>query len=231
MTGGYMGKVLNVDLGDGAMRNEEPDEKLQRDFIGGYGMGARMLFSRQPGGVDPLGPTNTLGFLTGPLTGTPALSGARYVVVGKSPLTGGWADANSGGYFGPHLKFAGYDGVLFSGASERPVYLHIDDGKATLKDATHLWGKDTFETEDILRGPIRCWGDHGLEKAQGGRRLRQGRGSSGLQRESQATEGEVPCQPGAYRRAVPKGRHPGDHGTFGPQRRLPGEELGGCRDR
>jgi len=149
-----MGKVLLVDLTEGKLTDEALDEKLQRDFLGGYGIGARMLFSRQPGGVDPLGPANTLGFLTGPLTGTPALSGSRYVVVGKSPLTGGWGDANSGGYFGPHLKFAGYDGVFFTGASERPVYLHIDNGKAALKDAAGLWGKDSFQTEDALRAEL-----------------------------------------------------------------------------
>ncbi len=154
MVGGYMGKVLLVDLSSGKLSDDALDDDLRRDFIGGYGLGARFLFSRQPGGVDPLGPENTLGFLTGPLTGTPALSGSRYVVVGKSPLTGGWADANSGGYFGPHLKFAGYDGVFFSGASERPVYLHIDNGQAQLKDAGHLWGKDSFETEDALRAEL-----------------------------------------------------------------------------
>ena len=154
MTGGYMGKILVVDLSSGKLSDDTLDDKLRRDFIGGYGIGARLLFSGQPGGVDPLGPENTLGFLTGPLTGTPALSGARYVVVGKSPLTGGWGDANSGGYFGPSLKFAGYDGVLFTGVSERPVYLHIDSGKAQLKDAGHLWGKDSFETEDALRSEL-----------------------------------------------------------------------------
>ncbi|MEE8353259.1 MAG: aldehyde ferredoxin oxidoreductase family protein, partial [Dehalococcoidales bacterium] len=154
MTGGYMGKVLLVDLSSGKLTDDTLDDKLRRDFIGGYGIGARLLFSRQAGGVDPLGAENTLGFLTGPLTGTPALSGSRYVVVGKSPLTGGWADANSGGYFGPHLKLAGYDGVFFTGVSERPVYLHIDSGKAQLKDAGHLWGKDSFETEDILRAEL-----------------------------------------------------------------------------
>ncbi len=154
MTGGYMGKVLIVDLSSGKLTDDALDDELRRDFIGGYGIGARLLFSRQAGGIDPLGPENTLGFLTGPLTGTPALAGSRYVVVGKSPLTGGWADANSGGYFGPHLKFAGYDGVFFTGASERPVYLHIDNGKAQLKDAGHLWGKDSFETEDTLRAEL-----------------------------------------------------------------------------
>ncbi|HGJ66856.1 TPA: aldehyde ferredoxin oxidoreductase, partial [bacterium] len=87
----------------------------------------------------------------GPLTGTPAVIGSRYVVVCKSPLTGTWGDANSGGDFGPYLKFAGYDGVFFTGISEKPVYLVLDNGKAELKDADWLWGKDTNETDDLLK--------------------------------------------------------------------------------
>ena len=154
MAGGYMGKVLFVDLARGKLKDEALDEKLCRDFIGGYGIGARIIYSRQKGRVDSLGPENILGFMTGPLTGSPALSGTRYTVVGKSPLTGTWGDANSGGSFGPHLKFAGYDGVFFTGISPKPVYLFINNGKAELRDAAHLWGKDSFETEDILKSEL-----------------------------------------------------------------------------
>ena len=154
MAGGYMGKILFVDLSKGELKDETLDEKLCREFIGGYGIGARIIYSRQKGGVDPLGPENILGIMTGPFTGSPALSGSRYTVVGKSPLTGGWGDANSGGYFGPHLKFAGYDGIFFTGISPKPVYLFIKDGKAELRDAAHLWGKDSFETEDILQSEL-----------------------------------------------------------------------------
>jgi aldehyde:ferredoxin oxidoreductase len=150
MSGGYMGKILFVDLSTGQMHEEPPDENLCRNFIGGYGIGARMLYSLQKAGIDPLGPENTLGFLTGPFTGTIVPPGARYMVFAKSPLTGGWGEANSGGFFGPTLKFAGFDGVYFSGISPKPVYLLLDDGKAELKDAGYLWGKDTYETEDIL---------------------------------------------------------------------------------
>ncbi len=149
-----MGKILFVDLSKGELKDEALDEKLCRDFIGGYGIGARILYSRQKAGVDPLGPENTFGILTGPLTVSPALSGTRYTVVGKSPLTGGWGDANSGGYFGPHLKYAGYDGIFFTGISAKSVYLFIKDGKAELRDAIHLWGKDSFETEDILKSEL-----------------------------------------------------------------------------
>ncbi len=145
-----MGKMLWVDLSKGELKDEALDEKLCREFIGGYGIGARLLYSRQKGGVDPLGPENTLGFTTGPITGTAVPFGSRYAVVTKSPLTGGWGDANSGGDFGAYLKFAGYDNVFFTGISEKPVYLFIKDGKAELRDATHLWGKTTAETEAML---------------------------------------------------------------------------------
>ncbi len=149
-----MGKILFVDLSQGKTWDEPLEEKLCRDFIGGYGVGARIIFDRQQAKVDPLGPDAILGFISGPLTGTPAIVGSRYVVVGKSPLTGTWGDANSGGDFGPHLKFAGYDAVFFRGISDQPVYLFIDDGKAELKKADHLWGKDSHETEDMLQAEL-----------------------------------------------------------------------------
>jgi aldehyde:ferredoxin oxidoreductase len=148
---GAMGKILWVDLSTGKMKEEPLDEKTARQYLGGYGLGARILFDNQKPGVDPLGPEATLGFVTGLLTGTDAVGGSRYVVVGKSPLTGGWGDANSGGNFGPYLKFAGYDAVFFTGVSDRPVYLHVDNGRAELRNAAGIWGKDTFETQDILK--------------------------------------------------------------------------------
>ena len=157
MARGYMGKILWVDLTRGNFKQEPLDENMARQFIGGYGIGARILFNRMKPGADPLGPDNILGFTTGPLTGTPAISGTRYTVVGKSPLTGGWGDANSGGWFGAFLKFAGYDMVFFKGISPKPVYLLIDNGKVELKDAARLWGKDTYETEDLIKA------EHGKE--------------------------------------------------------------------
>jgi len=152
MIGGYIGKILFVNLSEGKLKDEVLDEKLCRKFIGGYGIGARLIYSWQRGGVDPLGSDNILGFMTGPLTGTDVPFGVRLTVVGKSPLTGGWGDSTAGGDFGSYLKFAGYDGIFFSGASEKPVYLFIiEDGKAELRDATHLWRKDTVETEEMLK--------------------------------------------------------------------------------
>ncbi|MBI3976907.1 MAG: aldehyde ferredoxin oxidoreductase family protein [Chloroflexi bacterium] len=151
MANGYMGRNLWVDLTSGAIQTEPLDDGLARAFVGGYGIGARVLYDRLRPGVDPLGPENILGFLTGPLTGTPAIEGNRSVVVCKSPLTGTWGDANCGGTFGPHLKFAGYDAIFFTGQAERPVYLSIEDGQARLRDAADLWGLDTAETERRLK--------------------------------------------------------------------------------
>jgi len=110
-----MGKILWVDLSTGEITEEFPDESLYRDYLGGYGIGAKYLYERMKPGVDPLGPENILGFMSGVLTGTPAIVGTRYQVIAKSPLTGGIGDANSGGDFGPYMKFAGIDGVFFYG--------------------------------------------------------------------------------------------------------------------
>jgi aldehyde:ferredoxin oxidoreductase len=152
MPGGYMGKILLVNLTTSEIMEENLDEEICRQFLGGFGLGAHFLFDRQIRGVDPLGPGNILGFLTGPVTGTKVPFCGRFTVVAKSPLTGTWGDANSGGDFGPYLKFSGYDAVFFTGASEKPVYLFIDEGKAELKDAQFIWGKDTHDTEDLLKG-------------------------------------------------------------------------------
>ena len=138
---GVMGKILWVDLTSGTIREERPSSELYERYLGGYGLGAKLLYDRMPAKVDALGPENILGVLTGPLTGTAAITGNRFVVVGKSPKTGTWGDANCGGTFGPALKFSGYDGVFFTGISPRPVYLLIDDGHAELRDAADLWDK------------------------------------------------------------------------------------------
>ncbi len=148
---GYMGKLLFVDLTKRDCHDEPLSDELRQHFMGGYGLGARILYERMRPKIDPLGTDNILGFLTGPLTGTPTMSSARFAVVTKSPLTGTWGDANCGGDFGPILKFSGYDGVFFRGISSLPVYLYIENGKAELKDADGIWGKDCLDTEDILK--------------------------------------------------------------------------------
>lgn len=151
MQGGNTGRMLWVDLGQAEVVEERPEAWLYRDFLGGYGIGAALIFRRQPGGVDPLGPDNHLGFTTGPLVGTPAITGCRFTVCGKSPLTGTWGDSNCGGYFGPALKMAGYDAIFFRGISPHPVYLHVGPEGARLLPAQDLWGQDTHDTEDLLR--------------------------------------------------------------------------------
>jgi hypothetical protein len=151
MANGFVGKILDVDLSMGRMGDEALDETLCRRFLGGHGLGAKLLYDRMKANVDPLGLESLLGFFTGPLTGTPAIEGNRFAVVCKSPLTETWGDANCGGTFGPHLKFAGYDGILVRGVASHGVYLSIKDGVPELRDGVDLWGRDTNETEDLLR--------------------------------------------------------------------------------
>jgi aldehyde:ferredoxin oxidoreductase len=154
MIGGYTGKMLFVDLTKGKIEEKELTEEMAKQFLGGYGIGARVLYDLMKPGVDPMGPENVIGFVTGPLNGTGAFMGGRYTVVCKSPVTGGWNDANSGGFFGPELKKAGFDAVFISGAADKPVYLWIKDGKAEIRDASNLWGKDATETIEALEAAI-----------------------------------------------------------------------------
>ena len=151
MDGGYAGKIGFVDLTTGEIETEVLNKEMARQFIGGQGLGARILFERQKKGVDPLGPDCYLGYTTGPLTGTRTPTGSRYMAVCKSPLTGGWGDANAGGYFGSELKAAGWDAIFVSGMASSPRYLMIADDRIELRDASHLWGRDTIETEAALR--------------------------------------------------------------------------------
>ena len=162
MKGGYAGKLLFANLTKGTLEEKPLSEELTKNFIGGYGIGAKVLYDRMKPGANPLGPDNILGFVSGLLNGTGALFGGRYMVVCKSPVTGGWNDANSGGFFGPEMKRAGFDGVFVSGASNKPVYLFIKDGKAEIRDARGLWGKDCTETEEAL---IRETGEKNLRTA------------------------------------------------------------------
>ncbi len=148
---GTTGKVLIVDLASGATRFEYPRDDVYLTYLGGYGLGAYYLYRMQKPGVDPLGPDNTLGFFTGLLTATGGITANRYIVVGKSPKTGGWGDANAGGQFGPVMKSAGLDGILFTGASKTPVYLLWRDGEAELVSAGKLWGLDSHQVDDRIR--------------------------------------------------------------------------------
>ncbi|MFZ5814763.1 MAG: aldehyde ferredoxin oxidoreductase family protein [Bacillota bacterium] len=151
MPKGYMGKVLWVDLSQRRFWEEELDEAVYRQFFGGYGLGVKILYDRMRPGVDPLGPENILGFVPGLLTGTGSPFSGRFAVVCKSPLTGGWGDANCGGFFGPELRRCGYDGLFVTGASPEPVYLTLHKGQVTFHEAADLWGSDAIACETELK--------------------------------------------------------------------------------
>jgi aldehyde:ferredoxin oxidoreductase len=144
------GRILNVNLTTGEIWPEEIPEQTYRELLGGYGLGARLLFDRIPAGADPLGPDNVLGFFPGLLTGTP-LFGQRFQVVCKSPKNNGWGDANCGGDFGPMLKFTGYDGLLVYGQAENPAYIYIDDDTVEIRDASKYWGELAIDVEDQMK--------------------------------------------------------------------------------
>ncbi|MFX0172393.1 MAG: aldehyde ferredoxin oxidoreductase family protein, partial [Candidatus Hodarchaeota archaeon] len=146
-----MGKILRINLTTGQITEEFPIEKTLKMYLGGAGLATKYLYDEVQKGTDPLGPENKLIFMTGPMTGTSSPSTGRYSVVTRSPLTGFWGHANSGGYWGRDFKRSGFDGVIFEGRAKKPVYLVTDEGKAELKDATHLWGKNTSETTRIIR--------------------------------------------------------------------------------
>lgn len=147
----FMGKILRVNLTEAKISEEDIREDWAEKFMGGAGLATKYLYEEVRKGIDPLGPENLLIFMTGPLTGTASASASRYSVVAKSPLTGIWGHANSGGSFGPALKRSGYDGIIFQGISPEPVYLKIEDGKAELCDAKQLWGMTVPEVEDLIQ--------------------------------------------------------------------------------
>ena len=162
MVGGYMGKILRVNLTTGKISEEPINEELARKFIGARGYAGKIVFDEVPANSDPLGPDNKLIFATGPLTLTTAPTGGRYDVVTKSPLNGVIAGSNSGGFFGPELKKAGYDFLIVEGKSNKPVYLWVTDDKVEIKDASHIWGKDTHVTTDTILSEL---GDKNIKVA------------------------------------------------------------------
>jgi len=147
---GYLGRMLFVNLSDGKTRTEELSEELAKKFVGGYGIGSRIMYERMKAGVDPLGPESIFAMGTGPLTLAGTVSTCRYTIMGKSPLTGYWGDANSGGNFAIALRASGFDLIFFEGKAEHPVYILVTNGKAEIKDARHLWGQDTTRTEEMI---------------------------------------------------------------------------------
>lgn len=150
MPGSYNGRILWVDLTHRRIVERELDEIVARKYIGGTGLGAHILWEETTAKTDPLSPSNPLIFMTGPLTATAAPGPSRYMVVSLSPLTGIWGEAHSGGRWANELKCAGFDGIVCTGKSKEPVYLWVTHGHVEIRDAAHLWGKDTYEVSDIL---------------------------------------------------------------------------------
>jgi aldehyde:ferredoxin oxidoreductase len=148
---GWTRKLLRVDLTAGTCTSEPLNMKWADEYLGSRGLASKYLCEEIDPKVDPLSPGNKMIMSTGPLTGTMASTGGRYTVVTKGPLTGAIACSNSGGYFGAELKFAGWDMIIFEGRSPKPVYLSVENDRAELRDASHLWGKSTWDTEELIR--------------------------------------------------------------------------------
>lgn len=151
---GYHGRLLEVDLSNGSTRDLPLEEDFCRAYVGGASMAAGLIYERVRPGMHPLAPESPLVMATGPFTGSPIPMVSRYAVCGISPLTGLWGEATSGGVFPFRLKGSGWDGVLFTGKAPRPVYLALGEHKAEIRDASHLWGKDIYETQEAIRKQV-----------------------------------------------------------------------------
>jgi len=152
---GYYGKFLNIDLSTGKTGTLEFEEEYARKFIGGASLAARLIYSHVKTIMDPLAPDSPLVFAVGPFTGTSLPMVSRSAVCGISPLSGIWGEATTGGVFPFRLKEAGFDGIFITGKANRPVYLHINNGNAEIKDASHLWGKDIYQTQKALKDELK----------------------------------------------------------------------------
>jgi len=155
MAYGYNDKILRVDLSSGKISVDEPDEVFYRRYTGGRGVALYYLLKELEPGVDPLGPDNMIIFAASVLTGAPIQGTSRFSVACKSPLTGTYGEAEAGGYWGPELKFAGYDAVIVKGRAEKPVYLWIRDGEAEIRNASKIWGKPTKEAQEGIREELK----------------------------------------------------------------------------
>ena len=152
--GGYAGQILYVDLSDGSFERKPLERDFALKYIGGRGFSSRILWDELEPGIDPFSPANIVILAAGPLNGTPTPSACRLTVAAKSPLTGALGDANSGGYWAPELKYAGFDAIVVKGISPEPVYLWVEDGKAELRSAKHLWGLGIHTVGERLKEEI-----------------------------------------------------------------------------
>ena len=154
MAYGWTGTVLRINLTDRTIKKEPLNEDWAKEYVGGRGLGAKYLSEEMDPTLDALDPDNKMLFVTGPLTGTNASCGSRYMVVTKGPLTNAITTSNSGGYWGPELKFAGYDMLILEGKASSPCYVWIYNDVVEIRDAAHLWGKTVWETEEELRSEL-----------------------------------------------------------------------------
>jgi aldehyde:ferredoxin oxidoreductase len=148
---GYWGRILRIDLGSGKTHTDSLTDATARKYIGGSGLGARILYDETTPETDPLGPDNPLVFAVGPLTGTRIFNSNRFQVVARSPLTGIYGEANCGGFWGEVFKKCGYDAMVIRGQSKKPVYLYIDDDGVKIEDASSLWSRETFEVDRYFK--------------------------------------------------------------------------------
>ncbi|MEB3759429.1 MAG: aldehyde ferredoxin oxidoreductase family protein [Desulfurococcales archaeon] len=148
---GWNGKILWIDLSRKETKVVKYPQGWAKEYLGGRGLAVRLLWEYMPPGADPLGPDNLLIFAVGPLTGLTVPSSGKLVVAAKSPLTGGYGDGNIGSWASYHIRKAGYDAVVFQGASDKPVVVYVENDKVEFRDADDLWGLDTWETEKKLK--------------------------------------------------------------------------------
>lgn len=148
---GYHNRFLYIDLTENTWEVKGFEIEILKKYIGGAGLGAKVLYDGTDAKTDPLGADNLLCFMTGPLTGTRITGSGRHSVVCKSPLTGAWGEASVGGTWGRELKKTGFDGIIIKGRAKKPTYISIDDDKVEFRDASFVWGKDTYETDAFLR--------------------------------------------------------------------------------
>lgn len=152
---GYHGRILEIDLSTRKMADLSLSEDFLKKYIGGATLAAALVYDRMKKRTDPLAPENPLIFATGPFTGTPLPMVSRYAVGGISPLTGFWGEATSGGRFPFRLKGSGWDGLLVTGKADKPVYLYLKEGKAEIRDATNLWGNDSYQTQKAIKDELK----------------------------------------------------------------------------
>lgn len=149
-----MQPILTVNLSTGELGQYQIPLEWERDYLGGASLAARLLYEKLTPDLDPLSPEAPLLFLNGPLSGTSGPTVGRFVICSRSPATGLWAESNCGGFWGPELRKAGFDGVWIQGRADRPVYLWIRDGEVDIRPATHLWGVDTYRTAEVIQAEL-----------------------------------------------------------------------------